>query len=120
MNDLFIPYELAVIAKQRGFNEPCFKYYDDDKDFVNLQFGFECNNTSLLDLEGNNISAPLKIQVINWLRDKHYIKIIETEKDFCEPAYYLVKLAKPLKINRISKTTPTTLNKAITVALKLI
>ncbi len=29
MKHLFVPYELAVIAKEKGFNEECFKYFLD-------------------------------------------------------------------------------------------
>jgi hypothetical protein len=27
MNNQFVPYEIALLAKQKGFNEPCLGYY---------------------------------------------------------------------------------------------
>ena len=27
MNEDIVPYELAVKFKEKGFNEPCYKYY---------------------------------------------------------------------------------------------
>ncbi len=73
MKDLFLPYELALIAKQKGFNEPCFGKYNQDGVFsfqINASFAH-----NLMDI--NVISAPLYQQVIDWLETKGiYIELL--------------------------------------------
>ncbi len=108
MKHLFIPYELAVIAKQKGFNEECLAYYskldypiDDSGDKFNeckILF-IKCENSfdeiKVIDIEnedamfhwtegtyirgdhsrcalvGEDISAPLYQQIVDWFREKH-------------------------------------------------
>jgi hypothetical protein len=68
MNKLFVPYELAILAKEKGFDEPCLAYYDLE-DSNNLKpipmfneiNGFNSNSNKLM------ISAPLYQQLIIWL-----------------------------------------------------
>lgn len=64
MKHLFVPYELAVKLKEKGFNEECLGSWNpvhgliiDDEVFT------------------SNISAPLYQQVIDWFREKHKIFI---------------------------------------------
>lgn len=70
MKHLFVPYEIALKLKEKGFDEPCLSwYYQESKEL--------CEVTSYL-YEGsknseNNIdrvpfvTAPLYQQVIDWL-----------------------------------------------------
>lgn len=76
MNKLFIPYELAVIAKEKGFNEPCFAFYDNMGDVcLEIKQPYEkiigIRNGHLT----NEVSAPIYSQIIDWFREKHKIHI---------------------------------------------
>ena len=69
MNEDFIPYELAVKLKEKGFNEPCYKYYqrgvlDSDDCWNRYNRG-----------TANRCSAPTISQVLKWLREERFIFI---------------------------------------------
>ncbi len=68
VKDLFIPYELAVIAKEKGFNEPCFGSYR-----INSPNFFSPNKC---DKNGDiTLLAPIYQQIVDWFREKHKIYI---------------------------------------------
>lgn len=75
MKHLFIPYELALIAKEKGFNEPCFAYYSS---FDNQIKFF---NTDILDFGGIKFQsahkqlALLYQQIVDWFWFKHDLVI---------------------------------------------
>jgi len=76
MKNLFIPYELAVIAKEKRFNEECFAFYA----FTSTNF-FYCKNLDLGGAMKNtdlslSVAAPLYQQIVDWLREKHNIHFI--------------------------------------------
>jgi hypothetical protein len=70
MKEQFVPYEMALKLKEKGFDEPCIKVYDvlgylqDEK--IMDEYGLE------------KILAPLWQQVFNWLADKYKIEILTT------------------------------------------
>jgi hypothetical protein len=64
MKHLFIPYELALKLKEKGFNEPCFGFYIQGVLHPKLP-----DSTTIL------LHAPLYQQVIDWFREKHDIFI---------------------------------------------
>ncbi len=61
MQKLFIPYELAVIAKEKGFDEPCIAVYLEDKKLYLCGYSNKTNGTL----------TPLYQQIIDWFREKH-------------------------------------------------
>lgn len=66
----FIPYELAVKLKEKGFREKCvWHYYDDTKDSYKSSLP-QCYNYG-----GNTSDAPTISQVLKWLRDEKKIHI---------------------------------------------
>ena len=77
MKHLFVPYDLAVKLKEKGYDEPCFgrwEYFD----IINrLGVKLTQTNTSSQNTFSWQIcSAPLYQQVIDWLDTKGYnIKI---------------------------------------------
>ncbi len=74
MEHLFIPYNLAKLAKQKGFEEPCFAYYED--------WGDKICNLGVFDNQSNNSDealAPLYQQIIDWCRTNG-IKICESHR----------------------------------------
>ena len=71
MEHLFIPYELALKLKEKGFDEPCFtKYLDENKKLAHNYLYYLDHNAI------GQINAPLYQQVIDWFRDKHKISIM--------------------------------------------
>ena len=63
-NKLFAPYELSLLAKEKGFNEPClagFKKYKDE-------FAI-----TIIDNHHSYIQAPLFQQLVDFLREEHNI-----------------------------------------------
>jgi len=63
MKDLFVSYALAVALKEKGFDEPCFAWYD----WVGKELFI--NDRSFQDINPTN--APLYQQVIDWFMVKH-------------------------------------------------
>lgn len=72
MNHLFVPYDIALMAKEKKFNEECCTYFLNQ----NLQRldGFGLMNEDFQDDE-SRIAAPLYQQLIDWFREKHRIDI---------------------------------------------
>ena len=73
MKHLFLPYELALMLKEKGFNEPCLGRYRDKKFQLYSVIKEHCYNSD--PISNKDISAPLYQQVIDWFREKHNIMI---------------------------------------------
>lgn len=80
MNNDFVPYELAVKLKEKGFREEClysFNYLNEivanklynDEDFVTTEDLYHCVNF------GDRVDAPTISQVLKWLRKKKDIYV---------------------------------------------
>ena len=66
MKHLFVPYILALLAKEKGFNEDCLMFYyhqELNSDNIFKQYPEHC------------VDAPLYQQLIDWFRGKHNIII---------------------------------------------
>jgi hypothetical protein len=72
MKKLFLPYELAVIAKEKGFDESCLGEYLKFREPKEIIF---TNPTNKLYATSNSILAPLYQQIIDWFREKYKIHI---------------------------------------------
>lgn len=70
MKNLFIPYKLAVMAKEKGFDEPCFACHIGTNDFT---ISVAYSNSELVG--SNYTAAPLYQQIVDWFREKHMIII---------------------------------------------
>lgn len=74
MKKLFIPYELALLAKEKGFDEPCFAYWNDS--ILLYQFpknswhGYEDIEQINFNVDEEDIAAPLYQQIIDWFDQK--------------------------------------------------
>lgn len=64
MKHLFVPYEIAVIAKEKGFDEPCLGYYTPTKQWMN---------------QGNKFNPNPHFHGPNWSanNDKFYFKYVK-------------------------------------------
>lgn len=69
MKELFLPYELAVIAKEKVFNEKCLGYYDTGCQLIIAK------SKDHKQYYQQRCLAPLYQQIIDWFRDKHKIHI---------------------------------------------
>lgn len=87
MNEDFLPFELAVKLKEKGFREECIATYDiEDKeiDFNNyiLRVAYQMNVTAKDCLRVFNnrncglIDAPTISQVLKWLREEKKVHLI--------------------------------------------
>jgi len=82
MKDLFVPYEIAVKLKEKGFDKPCLKVwskkFQSDKE-CKLSNDFCIHNWN--EYSGSTYSAPLWQQAISWINkrfenDDNYIYIM--------------------------------------------
>jgi hypothetical protein len=81
MEKLFVPYELSVKLKEKGFDEKCFGYYynetrlsypqDRERDY----FGITLFTNNFLKTHETPsfrlVAAPLYTQAFKWFRDNH-------------------------------------------------
>lgn len=79
IKELFIPYVLAVLAKDFKFNEICLGYYSDIKKLylTDDENGFKNSNLSISNRirKENLIAAPTYQQIVDWFRKYHNIEI---------------------------------------------
>lgn len=93
MNHLFISYNLALIAKKKGFNEPCFGFYENNKlGTSGPQLFIRFDSTPLSEEETKRpsmyrsknlnselpqwaVSAPTHEQIKDWLRINHSLEV---------------------------------------------
>lgn len=85
MKHLFVPYELAVKLKEKGFDEECLGYYHEKMSGNPLTFIWEddmypTSNSEMLRLSKNSnvVMAPMYQQAIDWL----FKKLREKESAF--------------------------------------
>jgi len=81
MKHLFVPYELALKLKEKGFDEECFGNYDcwSKKEPARLMtniYPYFLGQEYAKRFDKTCILAPLYQQVIDWFREKN-IQIIE-------------------------------------------
>lgn len=82
MKHLFAPYDIAVLAKENGFDENCICTYNNEK--LSRNPSHKMDSTPITDepYEWNNsnvhntiVCAPLYQQLIDWFLTKHKILI---------------------------------------------
>lgn len=83
MKELFVPYELALLAKEKGFNKRCLGVYNDTNE-EKIKFSIDSDGIRNDDILGghhniqgfSHTTAPLYQQLVDWFREKHSIEII--------------------------------------------
>ena len=78
LKHLFVPYELAVKLKEKGFNEDCFGYYSGDNPYGELPNKLniiKCKQQESIDDLAGRCLAPIYQQVVDWFREKHNLHI---------------------------------------------
>ncbi len=125
MKNLFVPYNLALLAKEKGFNEPCLGYYDVKNQKIYPSEGMISNwfNTTNENVGFDwKFSAPLYQQLIDWFREKHSIWI-EVQVVFYQGSIYYIAWVRNTKHLYDSSNISTyyeALSKALEEAFKLI
>lgn len=88
MNEDFIPFELAVKLKEKGFRELCLAYYtNDDTLYYNYSHKAGASYTDCYlshnlmpkdSVSGKFVDAPTISQVLKWLREekKIYLELV--------------------------------------------
>ncbi len=74
---IFVPYAIALLAKQKGFDEPCLAYCCSD--VLHYDLGNQADEEDLhLNSRLSSISqaAPTYQQLVDWLREKHNTSVI--------------------------------------------
>ena len=103
MKEQFATREISEILKSKGFDEPCYAHFrDNDKEPTMLSTGIAGVKYSWI--EESPILAPLWQQVIDWLRDKHFI-YTEVEKTNFKNDDFLVKVRRYNKNDRLCKAS---------------
>lgn len=77
--ELFATFELSKLAKEKGFDEECFCYFELGGDKVGyleeiVYYELERRN-STINIIDSECTAPLYDQIINWLETNHKIFI---------------------------------------------
>ncbi len=84
MKHLFVPYEIALLAKEKGFNEECLAKYDNYPnhgiDFIWEEKYPETYITKDV-LQTSELLAPLYQQLVDWFREKEIYITIECDYD---------------------------------------
>lgn len=119
MQHLFVPYELALELKSKGFNEPCLSVYSNKGKLSPLvNFGVQNSNVP------SYCTAPIYQQVIDWFMEKHnlYITIIPIWNNIgYSYGYQIRNIIDNSFLEFMAYANPNkTLNKGIEEALKLI
>ena len=73
----YCSFEIAKLLKEKGFDEDCWCWYEEDGYFreSNDDFGFQSNSWHVVDDDEFNCSAPTIQMAIKWLREAHKIFI---------------------------------------------
>ena len=74
MKKLFVPLDIAMILKEKGFDEPCLGWYHQRTDSSSKLYIQEVHKKDLLYYD-NSVLVPLYQQVIDWFRENHKIWI---------------------------------------------
>lgn len=74
MKNLFVPYNIALLAKEKGFNQQCLGGFDAYKELRFDYIGLVKNSDFKMPPR-NYVSAPLYQQIIDWFRKKHNLEV---------------------------------------------
>lgn len=70
MKHLFAPFEIAILAKNKGFDEKCLKFFNHKgKLYTAIEEGISNSDVEMC-LPDGNVAAPIYPQLIDWLTSK--------------------------------------------------
>ena len=91
MEKEFVPYEIAIKLKEKGFDNDCLAGYVLNRDGITSLMGcgaLRFDADGFINPYSEILPAPLWQQVIDWLREKHNL-IIWVEARYCFEKKYL-------------------------------
>ena len=128
MKHLFVPYEIALLAKKNGFNEPSFGVFV-EQTWGNGDIRFLLEGEVMDDNEEILFPAPLYQQLIDWFRINYNLSIgIDTYNDIMRdtitytPYFKMDHINKKIWDNSFiqSKSYEIAINKALLIAFKIV
>lgn len=128
MKHLFVPYEIALLAKQKNFNEPVIALYDEfieiDQERVLMSAVNEMGIlTGIKSLSvAYSIGVPSYQQLLDWFREKHkqFIVIMPKATPSNSVVYYQYEGVQKRNWENCYEDYYEALNKALEEAFKLI
>ena len=122
MEDQIVSLETAMLLKEKGFNEPCCRFYEDNE-LRELNYyqgngaGFVRNNSPINDMmycEEMQCTAPTQSLAQKWLREIHHITFNANPHSDNEKIIYVVTIKVISNKKHIDfNVMMTTSNKAI-------
>ena len=91
MEEQFVPYEIGLLLKNKGFNESCLAAADNKVPFELYRF-IDIKNSEEGRYNPNLVTLPLWQQVFDWFEDNHNII-------FCRNINYSFKNNNPISIS---------------------
>lgn len=130
MKHLFLNKDLSLLAKKKGFNEPCMAYHTEMDNLLLLDGSV--NRNGLTTCPEKWVLAPIYQQVVDWFMDRHglYINIFPYDDENYAKAVYGINIIQlefgmykechvEISLRTISSYYEA-LNKAIEQAFKMI
>ena len=73
----YVSFEIAKLLKEKGFDEDCWCWYEEDGYLreSNDDFGVQSNSDHVVDDDEYNCSAPTIQMAMKWLREVHNLHI---------------------------------------------
>lgn len=114
MKHLFVPYEIALLAKEKGFNQECLAEYSG---FSKELFMPKSAISTPID-----VPSPLYQQIVDWFREEHKIVVwVETSLSISHWNYrFKIESENDKQEGHKTSDYYQALNAAITEAFKLI
>jgi hypothetical protein len=82
MNNEFVPYDIALAMKELGFDEKCYGYYTEHKEYfyfdvddLSSAYTKNMNNQIVNSVDDLECTAPLYQQAFRWFREKYDLHI---------------------------------------------
>jgi len=79
IEEQYVSLEVAKLLKEKGFDEPCFKFYSSQGELGDWKYYPRRNKESFL---VHKCSAPSQALAMRWLREVHHIHICPEYKGF--------------------------------------
>lgn len=125
MKKLFVPYELAVLAKEKGFDDLCFALIDKKNRLHILDASDESELESDMEVAKYNnvpcVPAPLYQQIEKWFMDNHDLFFSNSRSmGFYKVRLYRISTGQEIEIDNRNFDYYKSLTSALTEAFKLI
>jgi len=125
LKNLFIPYNLASLAMEKGFDEPCLcHYHNDNEDLSDTGFylaeyfnamGITTTQYRSNKGMGNVVAAPLYQQILDWLKTEHDIVIYPDYSSKWKSPNYIIKWHQGQCFKIMSRHINTSIKEALKI-----